>query len=233
MPEAPDRIAGSPDAMRDILTVLRIRTGHDFSNYKPGTVQRRVARRVHLRHLPDIQAYARFLRENPHEAVTLMKELLISVTNFFRDPPAFEALNDAACCRASSRTRAATTRCGSGCRLRDRRRGLFDRHAARRTCRALRSEPPALQVFATDLDEQAIAAAREAFYTNSEVADVSEERLQRFFVREAGGYRVRRELREVVLFAPHNVIRDPPFSHLDLISCRNLLIYLNGRCRSG
>ena len=84
-----------------------------------------------------------------------------------------------------------------------------------------------IQVFATDLDEQAIAAAREAFYTNSDVADLSEERLQRFFVREAGGYRVRRELRELVLFAPHNVIRDPPFSHLDLISCRNLLIYLN------
>ena len=88
-------------------------------------------------------------------------------------------------------------------------------------------EQAQIQVFATDLDEQAIAAAREAFYTNSDVADLSEERLQRFFVREAGGYRVRRELRELVLFAPHNVIRDPPFSHLDLISCRNLLIYLN------
>ena len=88
-------------------------------------------------------------------------------------------------------------------------------------------DPPAIQVFATDLDEQAVAIAREAFYTNSDVADVSEERLQRFFMREPGGYRVRRELRETVLFATHDVIRDPPFSHLDLISCRNLLIYLN------
>ena len=88
-------------------------------------------------------------------------------------------------------------------------------------------EPPPIQVFATDLDEQAIATARDGFYTNADVADVSEERLQRFFMREADGYRVRRELREMVLFAQHNVIKDPPFSHLDLISCRNLLIYLN------
>src|SRR5262249_33430204 len=89
------------------------------------------------------------------------------------------------------------------------------------------TDRPTLQVFGTDLDEHAIGVAREGFYTDAEVADVSEERLQRFFEKVVGGYDVRRELRETLLFAHHNVIKDPPFSHLDLISCRNLLIYLN------
>ena len=217
--------ATDPEAMREILTMLRIRTGHDFANYKPGTVHRRVARRIHLRHLPDLQSYARFLRENPEEGVTLMKELLISVTNFFRDPLAFDALTAKVLPqiieeRGGNQIRVWVPACATG-----EEAYSLTMLLAEQTEGAL--EQGQIQVFATDLDEQAIAAAREAFYTNSDVADLSEERLQRFFVREAGGYRVRRELRELVLFAPHNVIRDPPFSHLDLISCRNLLIYLN------
>ena len=216
----------APDAMREILNVLRIRTGHDFANYKPGTVHRRVARRIHLRHLPDLQAYARFLRENPEEAVTLMKELLISVTNFFRDPLAFDALTAKVLPQiveekgGHDQIRVWVPACATG----EEAYSIAMLLAEQTECAI--KQPP-IQVFATDLDEQAIAAAREAFYTDSDVANLSEERLQRFFVREAGGYRVRRELRELVLFAPHNVIRDPPFSHLDLISCRNLLIYLN------
>ena len=217
--------ATDPEAMREILTMLRIRTGHDFANYKPGTVHRRVARRIHLRHLPDLQSYARFLRENPEEGVTLMKELLISVTNFFRDPLAFDALTAKVLPqiieeRGGNQIRVWVPACATG-----EEAYSLTMLLAEQTEGAL--EQGQIQVFATDLDEQAIAAAREGFYTNSDVADLSEERLQRFFVREAGGYRVRRELRELVLFAPHNVIRDPPFSHLDLISCRNLLIYLN------
>src|SRR5215204_1545760 len=226
MTELPPGSATATDAMREILTVLRIRTGHDFANYKQGTVHRRVARRIHLRHLPDLQAYARHIRENPQEAVTLMKDLLISVTNFFRDPLAFEALTSKVLPNIlgdkgrNDQIRVWVPACATG-----EEAYSIAMLLAEQTDGAI--EQAQIQVFATDLDEEAIAAARDAFYTNSDVADLSEDRLQRFFVREGGGYRVRRELRELVLFAPHNVIRDPPFSHLDLISCRNLLIYLN------
>ncbi len=218
--------AANPDALREVLTVLRIRTGHDFSNYKAGTLQRRVERRVHLLGLLDIHEYAKVLRENPQEALALMKELLISVTNFFRDPAAFDALNVRILPRILSNTdrqdqiRVWVPGCATGEEAYSIAM-LLAEHAG-----AAPDQPP-VQVFATDLDEQAIAAAREGFYTNADVADVPEGRLLRFFVREPGGYRVRRDLRETVLFAVHNVIRDPPFSHLDLISCRNLLIYLN------
>ena len=123
--------ATDPEAMREILTLLRIRTGHDFANYKPGTVHRRVARRIHLRHLPDLQSYARFLRENPEEGVTLMKELLISVTNFFRDPLAFDALTAKVLPQIiEERGGEPDSRLGSS--VRHRRGSLFDGHAARR-----------------------------------------------------------------------------------------------------
>jgi two-component system CheB/CheR fusion protein len=215
-----------PEALREILSVLRLRTGHDFSNYKPGTIQRRVERRVHLLGLANIQAYARLLRENPPEAIALMKELLISVTNFFRDPAAFDALNLRILPRVmANRSRHDQVRVWvPGCATGEEAYSiamLLAEHAGASL------DQPSVQLFATDLDEDAIAAARDAFYTNAEVADISEERLLRFFGREPRGFRVRRDLREMVLFAVHNVIRDPPFSHLDLISCRNLLIYLN------
>ena len=214
------------DAMRDILTVLRVRTGHDFSNYKPGTVLRRVERRVHVRNLPSVAAYARSIRENPDEAVALMRELLISVTNFFRDRAAWDALASRIIPRmfqnksGQDQVRVWVPGCATGeeaysiaMLLAEHSETLLDQ--------------PGIQVFATDLDEAAIAVAREALYTEAEVADLAEDRLKRFFTRETDGYRIRRDLREMVLFAQHNVIRDPPFSHLDLISCRNLLIYLN------
>jgi two-component system CheB/CheR fusion protein len=220
------RTDGDAEAMREILTVLRVRTGHDFSNYKSGTVRRRVERRIHLHNLPSLQAYARGLKENPDEAVALMRELLISVTHFFRDGAAWQALAERVIPRifqdksGSDQIRIWVPACATGEEAYSVAM-LLAEHAA------VALEQPALQVFATDLDEAAIGIAREAFYTDAEVADVSETRLRRFFTRENGGYRVRRDLRETVLFAHHNVIKDPPFSHLDLISCRNLLIYLN------
>ena len=214
------------DAMRDILTVLRVRTGHDFSNYKPATVHRRVERRVHVRNLPSLAAYARAIRENPDEAVALMRELLISVTNFFRDRPVWDALEYRIIPRlfqnksGQDQVRVWVPGCATG-----EEAYSIAMLLAEYGERSL--DQPGVQVFATDLDESAIALAREAFYTEAEVADLAEDRLKRFFTRETDGYRVRRDLRETVLFAHHNVIRDPPFSHLDLISCRNLLIYLN------
>jgi two-component system CheB/CheR fusion protein len=215
------------EALRDVLALLRVRTGHDFSNYKTATVQRRIERRIHLRGLSSAADYAHFIRQRPDEATALMKELLISVTNFFRDPAAWTALEERVIPRMlqDKRTQDQVRVWVPGCATGEEAYSiamLLSEHLS------LTAELPAIQVFGTDLDEEAIGVAREGFYSAAEIADVSDERLQRFFVKtDGGGHRVRRDLRERLLFAHHNVIRDPPFSHLDLICCRNLLIYLN------
>ena len=213
-------------ALRSIFTQLRVRTGHDFSNYKRATVLRRIERRINVHELTDLQSYAHFMREHTEEAQALLKDLLISVTNFFRDCESFETLERGFIRRLFEGK-------GPGDQVRLWVAGCATGEEAY-TMAMLLAEftesltgAPTVQVFATDIDEQAIATAREGFYTEADVADISPERLRQFFIKEPNGYRVRRELRETVLFAHHNLIKDPPFSHLDLISCRNLLIYLN------
>jgi two-component system CheB/CheR fusion protein len=219
-------VADDAGAMREIITLLRVRTAHDFSNYKPATVKRRVERRMTLHGLSTLADYARVMRDHPDEAVSLMKELLISVTNFFRDTHAFAALEQRIVTRLfHQKTELDHVRVWSaGCATGEEAYSLAILLTEQASTLV---NPPRLQVFATDLDEQAIATAREGLYTGADLADVSPERVVRFFQRETTGYRVKRELREMVLFAQHNVIKDPPFSHLDLIACRNLLIYLN------
>ncbi len=216
----------SAQEWRDILTLLRVRTGQDFSNYKPATIRRRVERRLRVRGMTTLTEYAQLMREHPDEALLLMKELLISVTNFFRDPEAFAAIEQRVLPTLfEPRDGADPIRVWcAGCATGEEAYSLAMILAERASTLL---EAPTVQVFATDLDEHAIATAREGLYSEADVADVSPARLARFFQREAGGYRVKRDLRETVLFAHHNVIRDPPFSHLNLISCRNLLIYLN------
>jgi two-component system, chemotaxis family, CheB/CheR fusion protein len=216
----------SLDTLPEILQLIRLRTGHDFSQYKTATVLRRIARRQQLHELPRIEAYSRFLRDHPDEVQALQRELLISVTHFFRDPGAFAALEHTIVPRlfhnkySQHQVRVWVAGCATGEEAYSIAMLLAEAAGA---C----ADPPALQVFATDLDASTIAEAREACYTDADVADVSPERLRRFFVRETSEYRVRRDLRETVLFAHHNLLRDPPFSHLDLVCCRNLLIYLN------
>jgi two-component system, chemotaxis family, CheB/CheR fusion protein len=213
-------------ALRDILNQLRVRTGHDFTNYKRATMLRRIERRINVYELSDLQSYAQLLREHYEEASELLKDLLISVTNFFRDSEAYRALEihiipklfDGK--KTGDNVRVWVPGCATGEEAYS--IAMLLSEFASSTVHA-----PNLQVFATDLDENSIATAREGFYTDAEVADVSSERLQRFFIKENEGNRVRRELREMVLFAVHNIIRDPPFSQLNLISCRNFLIYLN------
>ncbi len=215
-----------PHALREVLSLLRVRTGHDFANYKPATLIRRLQQRLHVVGAPTLTAYARLMREQPQEAVSLMKNLLISVTHFFRDPEIFDVLEQKVVPRLfenkglDDQVRIWVPGCATGeeaysigMLLSEYLDGMI--------------EPPHVQVFATDLDEDAIAAARDGFYTAADVVDVPEKRLERFFHHEASGYRVKRQLREMMLFAHHNVIKDPPFSHLDFVSCRNLLIYLN------
>jgi two-component system, chemotaxis family, CheB/CheR fusion protein len=212
--------------LREILTVLRVRTGHDFSNYKTPTLVRRIARHLQIHNLPDIPSYLEYLRNNPDEIQSLLKNLLINVTNFFRDREAWFALeaevvpNLFAGKRGSDQVRVWSCGCASGEEAYSLAMVLSE-YAYRL------NDPPKIQVFATDVDEDAIAEAREHRYPLTIEADVSPERLKRFFTKEGKYYSIKKELRETVLFAPHNVLRDPPFSRLDLIACRNLLIYLN------
>ncbi len=228
--EIPDEPESRPEsdqaALREILTHLRVRTGNDFANYKRATVLRRLERRINVRELPNLPAYAAFLRENPEETQILLKDLLISVTNFFRDKQAFLQLEAEIIPKI-------LTNHPAGSQLRIWVAGCATGEEAYSVAMLLAEKSldtvnfPSVQIFGSDMDEAAIATAREGLYTLNDAADVSPERLNHFFTKEANGYRIRRELREMVLFAPHNLLKDPPFSHLDLVTCRNLLIYFN------
>src|SRR5579875_3189287 len=212
--------------IREVLALLRQRTGHDFTQYKRPTLLRRIARRLQVHGLSDINSYLSFLRENPDEVPALLRDLLITVTNFFRDREAFESLRQEAVPKlfadnsANDQVRVWVVGCATGEEAYSIAMLLCE-HAARL------SEAPKIQIFATDIDDKAIAEARECRYPQSIALDVSPERLRQFFTKEGDRYRVKKEIRELILFAPHNVLRDPPFSKLDLVSCRNLLIYLN------
>jgi two-component system CheB/CheR fusion protein len=216
-------------ALEKIVVLLRTRTSHDFADYKTNTLYRRIERRMSLHQLDKLSQYVQFLRDNPQELDLLFKELLIGVTSFFRDPMAWESLQK----------RVLTPLCqtppSQGRLLRAWVAGCSTGEEAYSLVIAFREvlEECApfgrvmLQVFATDLNEHAIEQARQGLYPPNIAADVSPERLQRFFQEEAGGYRVNRAIRETVIFATQNVIMDPPFTKLDLVICRNLLIYLN------
>ncbi|HEY8696192.1 MAG TPA: chemotaxis protein CheB [Rhizomicrobium sp.] len=209
-----------------MLSLLRTRTGHDFTHYKRSTVWRRVSRRMQVAGKHRLEDYHEYLRETPEEAHALLADLLISVTTFFRDPPVFEALAKSVIPSLfENRDEADTIRVWvPGCATGEEPYSiaiLLLEEMARRDLH------PEIQIFATDMDLQALAAAREGLYPMAIEADLSEERLKRFFTRDHEHYRVKRELRDSVLFASHSLLKDPPFSRLDLISCRNLLIYLN------
>jgi two-component system CheB/CheR fusion protein len=212
-------------AFREVLAFVRSRSGRDFVDYKRATVLRRIGRRMQVNGVSDLAAYLDCLRTRPGEAGALLQDMLISVTNFFRDGECFAALESMVHELFRNKTAADTIRvwvvaCATGEEAYSIAM-LLSEHA-----RTLES-PPSIQIFATDLDEDAVRAAREGIYPALAEADVSEDRLRRFFVREQRGYRVRRELREMVLFAVHDVLKDSPFSRIDLATCRNLLIYLN------
>jgi two-component system CheB/CheR fusion protein len=214
------------EALRRVLAHLRVRTGHDFSKYKRSTVLRRIARRIQVTRTDSLQQYYEFMREHADEAHALLSDLLISVTTFFRDHDAFEALRTHVLPGLfEDRDPNATIRIWvSGCATGEEAYSiamLMLEEAAKHEFH------PPIQMFGSDLDARALAVAREGRYPASIEADVSEDRLRRFFVREGEGYRVRQELRDVVLFALHDLLKDPPFSHVDVISCRNVLIYLD------
>ncbi|MFH1871332.1 MAG: chemotaxis protein CheB [Pseudomonadota bacterium] len=214
-------------AFDKICILLRERTGNDFSLYKKSTVYRRVERRMGLHQIDRIAHYVHYLRENPQEIELLFKELLIGVTSFFRDPASWNTLQTQvlpqllAACPAGATLRAWVAGCSTG------EEAYTLAMAFREVQQKLKPAGRfALQIFATDLDPDAIAKARRAVYPANIVADVTADRLKRFFVEEGEGYRVGKEIRETVVFATQNAIMDPPFTNLDLLTCRNLLIYL-------
>lgn len=213
-------------ALDEIFAQLRQQTGHDFSNYKHPTLLRRIERRINVRNLKGIPEYAAFMAKFPQESQALLKDLLISVTNFFRGAPAFKRLQEDVLPKllaekdASDELRIWVPACATG----------EEAYSIAMLCADLvagKTEVPKIQIIATDIDEAAIGTARDGLYTINDAADIPQDLLARHFSKEGDNYRIRREIRETILFAPHNFLKDPPFSRLDLISCRNVLIYLN------
>ena len=222
--EASRRPEEQQQALREVFTQLRLRTGHDFSNYKRSTLLRRLERRISIHDLASLPAYTAFLREHAEETQALLKDLLISVTNFFRDEGAFRHLEQQVLPALTRQGKETLRIWVAGCATGEEAYSLA-MLCAEQTMGVI--DAPKVQIFATDIDEDAIATAREGVYTLNDAADVSAERLGRFFTKEGEEYRIRREIRDMILFAHHNVLKDPPFSKLDLVTCRNLLIYFN------
>lgn len=214
-------------ALEKIVILLRAHSGHDFTLYRRSTLYRRVERRMGIHQVGRISGYVRYLQENPQELGILFKELLIGVTNFFRDKTAWEQLASKALpLLLKGRTAGIILRAWvAGCSTGEEAYSLA--MVFKETLKHLKStDNISLQIYATDLDKDAIDKARLGFFPENIVADVSPTRLTRFFIKEEGGYRVNKEIRSMVVFAPQNLIMDPPFTKLDILCCRNLLIYL-------
>ncbi|MDP2337306.1 MAG: chemotaxis protein CheB [Bacteroidota bacterium] len=215
-------------SIEKIIILLRSQTGNDFSLYKKNTVYRRIERRMSVHKIDRITSYVRFLQENPKEVDILFKELMIGVTNFFRDTIVWEKLKETVIpnmlvkLKANTILRAWVPACSTG----------EEAYSLAMVFKeALDKIKPnggfSLQIFATDLDNEAIEKARKGMFPANIVADVTPDRLNRFFIKTDEGYRVKTEIREMVVFAQHNITMHPPFTKLDFISCRNLLIYLD------
>lgn len=218
--------ANDPErALSDILMHLRVRTGHDFRLYKRATVLRRIERRMQVNGQRDLLSYRDFLRNAPDEANALLADMLIGVTQFFRDREAFDFLEREVIASlfapesGEEQVRVWVAGCATG-------EEAYSISLLLARAREAAMSSQAIQVFATDIDEAAIVRARTGSYPLSIAADVPAPLLQRYFTRDGAHYVIAKAVRERILFAAHSLLRDPPFSHLDLISCRNVLIYL-------
>ncbi|MCA9115530.1 MAG: PAS domain-containing protein, partial [Planctomycetaceae bacterium] len=211
--------------LQKIFAQLRAHTARDFSGYKQSTIMRRIQRRLQLHQIEELPAYLDLLRSQPEEVRALADDLLVTVTSFFRDPAVFEALEQQVIPKLfegkgpEDYLRVWSVGCATGEEVYSLAILLLE-YSAR--CKS----PPRLQLLATDLHEQSLETAREGFYPSDIRNDTSPERLQKYFQQENDGYRILKEVRELVVFAPHNLLGDPPFSRIDLVSCRNMLIYL-------
>ncbi len=227
IPVPPSALEGLPEeTLRAILDRLRAEIGHDFSGYKRSTISRRILRRVGIRQVADAADYVRLLSEDPAEVRLLFRDMLIGVTSFFRDAEAFETLRDILRRELDEKIgagegfRAWIPGCSSG-------EEAYSLAIIVKECLNELGRTLPVQIFATDLSAQAIDEARQGAYPENIAADLTPQRLQRFFVKQDRTWRVSKEIREMTVFAVQNVLQDPPFSGLDLICCRNLLIYID------
>ncbi|MCP3875505.1 MAG: chemotaxis protein CheR, partial [Desulfobacteraceae bacterium] len=211
--------------LNKIFLLLRSQTNHDFSRYKKNTIYRRIERRMHVHQIDNIKDYVAYLTKTEQEVHVLFKDLLIGVTSFFRDPEAFENLKNNHLIEMLNskpedyKVRVWTAGCSSG-------EEAYSIAILIQECMEQMGRHFEVQIFGTDIDEDAINSARTGLYPLSISADVSSDRLKRYFTKEENMYRVKKSIREMLIFAPQNLIKDPPFTKLDLLSCRNLLIYL-------
>ncbi|MGR9116623.1 MAG: CheR family methyltransferase [Gammaproteobacteria bacterium] len=216
----------SAEAIQKIFILLRSKTGHDLSSYKLTTIRRRIIRRMNIHRIDSVEEYVRLLQENPHEIDVLFKELLINVTHFFRDSEAYEVLAQKALPKLlegksdQQVLRIWVPGCSSG-------EEAYSIGILLKEVLEKQGKTNKFQIFATDLDLSTINMAREGTYPVGIESDVSSVRLKRFFKKENDHYRICKEIRDSVIFASQNLIKDPPFTHIDFISCRNLLIYLS------
>lgn len=230
-PGGTDALIPDADAIDEVLQMLRARTEHDFSNYKRGTIVRRIERRMQVNGLKTLADYKAFLIGNINETPRLLADMLIGVTNFFRDPAAFDALEEALRSQFVSgkygpdELRAWVPACATG-------EEAFSVAIVLDELSRRLPNRPRVSVFASDIDERAIAIARAASYPAAIANDVSPVRLANYFHKDGNRYRLAKSLRDTVIFAAHNLLRDPPFSRIDLISCRNLLICLDRPAQS-
>ena len=222
-------IGSKENDLEKIFILLRSQTGHDFSQYKQNTITRRIERRMAVHQIKEVDKYIRFLQQSPTEVDALFQDLLIGVTQFFRDPQAFNVLAEVMVARiladkpGGALVRVWVPGCSTG-------EEAYSIAILLREQMEERRQNFKAQIFATDIDSRAIATARTGVYPSSIEADVSVERLARFFVHEPdrGVYRIEKSIRDMLVFSEHDLLQAPPFSRIDLISCRNLLIYLNG-----
>ena len=222
-----DQEALLDEELRAIFSIVKARAGHDFSSYKKNTIMRRVARRMIVNQQEGLDSYLAFLHANPEESQALAREILIGVTSFFRDPQAFDLLAREIFPRIFSAGRDPSDPVRiwhAGCATGEE---VYSMAILIQEYLQQQQLSARVQIFASDIDETAIGQARAGFYPDGIGADVDEIRLQRFFARSDDGWQVTKQLREMVVFAHHNLIMDPPFSKLDLLVCRNFLIYLN------
>ena len=226
----PKRVIGKDEetlsSLQKILILIRNRTGHDFSLYKESTINRRIARRMNVHQIDKVSDYLKYIQKNSKEINVLFKELLINVTSFFRDPDGFKSFQKHLISEVldkkmdGERIRVWIPGCSTGEEVYS--IAMIIQEYIDNSGKHLE-----VQLFGTDIDEDAINIARSATYPSTIVTDVSSERLQRFFIKKGEGYRVKKSIREMAIFAPHDVLINPPFSKLDAISCRNVLIYMN------
>ncbi|MBF0103164.1 MAG: chemotaxis protein CheR, partial [Desulfobacterales bacterium] len=216
-----------PDALQKVLIILRSITGHDFSGYKHNTIFRRIERRMNLHQIEHVSDYVRYLQQHRTETEILFKELLIGVTSFFRDPEAFDALKELLLSHFLTADKSNNTSfriwvpaCSTG-------EEAYSIAILIKECLQEIDRPVHVQIFATDLDANAIEIARLGKYPSGIAAHVKPERLKEFFSEHEESYIIQKKIRELIVFAPQNIIKDPPFTKIDLLCCRNLLIYLD------